>query len=26
MEKDGPHDGRKCNENNKEGQMGQVTP
>jgi len=26
MEKDGPLDGRKYNENNKDSQMGQVTP
>ncbi len=26
MEKDGPLDGRKCDENNKDSQMGQVTP
>jgi hypothetical protein len=26
MDKDGPLDGRKYNENNKDSQMGQVTP
>jgi len=26
MEKDGPLDGRKYNDNNKDSQMGQVTP